>query len=64
MNEVSKWLLEGDPWVEYRTRVDLLGQPENEMNLHSSNMLYKRFRATTHPNLDSKIEPSKPNSLR
>ena len=27
MNEnVIEWLLQGDPWVEYRTRVDLLGQ--------------------------------------
>lgn len=30
MKEIAKWLLEGDPWVEYRTRVDLLGQLENE----------------------------------
>jgi hypothetical protein len=33
MKEVSKWLLEGEPWVEYRTRVDLLGQPENEIEV-------------------------------
>ncbi len=24
------WLLEGDPWAEYRTRLDLLGQDEND----------------------------------
>jgi hypothetical protein len=24
------WLLQGDPWIEYRTRVDLLGQAEND----------------------------------
>ncbi len=24
------WLLEGEPWVEYRTRLDLLGQSEGE----------------------------------
>ena len=30
MNETIQWLLEGDPWVKYRTLVDLLGQPENE----------------------------------
>jgi hypothetical protein len=23
------WLLQGDPWIEYRTRTDLLGQAEN-----------------------------------
>ena len=26
---VTDWLLSGPPWVEYRTRVDLLGQPED-----------------------------------
>jgi hypothetical protein len=29
MNETIQWLLEGPPWVEYRTRVDLLEQPED-----------------------------------
>ncbi|UCD09261.1 MAG: hypothetical protein JSU79_01040 [Dehalococcoidales bacterium] len=29
MNETITWLLEGPPWVEYRTRIDLLGQPED-----------------------------------
>jgi len=24
-----EWLLEGPPWVRYRTRLDLLGQPED-----------------------------------
>ncbi|NJD02619.1 MAG: hypothetical protein FIA99_08505 [Ruminiclostridium sp.] len=30
MNEVVNWLLNSDPWVEYNTRVDLLGQSEQE----------------------------------
>jgi len=30
MKETIKWLLEGEPWVEYRTRVDLLEQSEKE----------------------------------
>ena len=30
MNEVTHWLLEGPPWVMYRTRIDLLGQSEND----------------------------------
>ena len=30
MKDVTNWLLEGPPWVEYRTRVDLLGQSEND----------------------------------
>jgi len=29
MSEVVDWLLEGEPWVDYRTRVDLLRQPED-----------------------------------
>jgi len=29
MTEPIDWLLEGPPWVQYRTRVDLLGQPED-----------------------------------
>ena len=29
MSEIVDWLLKGDPWVEYRTRVDLLHQPED-----------------------------------
>ena len=30
MKDVSNWLLKGEPFVEYRARVDLLGQTENE----------------------------------
>ncbi len=30
MDEVLTWLLGADPWVEYRTRLDLLGQREDE----------------------------------
>jgi hypothetical protein len=30
VNETIGWLLKGEPFVEYRTRVDLLGQSENE----------------------------------
>ncbi len=30
MDERMTWLLEGQPWVQYRTRVDLLGQPEKD----------------------------------
>ena len=30
MEEIIRWLLEGEPWVEYRTRVDLLEQSEDE----------------------------------
>jgi hypothetical protein len=30
MKRTIEWLLEGEPFIEYRTRVDLLGQSENE----------------------------------
>ena len=33
MKEIIEWLLEGEPWVEYRTRVDLLGQSENDFEV-------------------------------
>lgn len=29
ISESTQWLLDSPPWVEYRTRIDLLGQPEN-----------------------------------
>jgi len=29
MNRTIEWLLEGDPWVVYKTRIDLLHQNEN-----------------------------------
>ncbi|MFC2065352.1 hypothetical protein ACFLXB_09690 [Chloroflexota bacterium] len=28
--ELTTWLLDGEPWVEYRTRIDLLDQAEDE----------------------------------
>ena len=30
MNAPFDWLIEGEPWVEYRTRLDLLGQSEKD----------------------------------
>ena len=30
------WLLEGDPWIEYRTRRDLLKQPEQDSRVQSA----------------------------
>jgi hypothetical protein len=33
------WLLEGEPWVEYRTRLDLLGQTGNDPQVMSSRNL-------------------------
>jgi len=36
MNTPIEWLLEGEPWVVYRTRIDLLGQPEDDPQVRSS----------------------------
>jgi hypothetical protein len=30
------WLLDGEPWIEYRTRVDLLGQTEPNAQVKSA----------------------------
>jgi hypothetical protein len=30
MDALIRWLIEGEPWVEYRTRVDLLDQSESD----------------------------------
>lgn len=38
------WLLAGDPWVEYRTRLDLLGEP-----IDSEKVLNARRQMLTHP---------------
>lgn len=36
MQAPIEWLLEGEPWVEYRTRLDLLGQAESEPQVRSA----------------------------
>ena len=41
MKDVIEWLLEGEPFVEYRTRVDLLDQSEDELKVVQSR---KRMR--------------------
>ena len=30
MNYLIDWLLEGPSWIQYRTRLDLMGQSEND----------------------------------
>lgn len=35
MNAPIDWLLEGEPWIEYRTRRDLLGQSEEDLRVRS-----------------------------
>jgi hypothetical protein len=36
MHAPIEWLLEGEPWVEYRTRVDLLGESETNPRVRSA----------------------------
>ena len=36
MNAPVDWLLEGEPWIEYRTRLDLLGQSEKDPQVEAS----------------------------
>ena len=36
MDELIAWLLEGLPWVQYRTRLDLLGQSESDTEVHAA----------------------------
>jgi len=45
MNKAVNWLLEGPPWVQYRTRIDLLGQDENEPEV----IVSKRAMLTSPP---------------
>lgn len=36
MDAPIDWLLEGEPWIEYRTRRDLLGQSEKDPQVESA----------------------------
>jgi len=46
-----QWLLEADPWVEYRTRLDLLGQPQNAVEVASA-----RQRMIIHPQIQDLLQ--------
>jgi hypothetical protein len=35
-SQTVEWLLEGDAWIQYRTRVDLLGQAENDAQVRAA----------------------------
>ena len=54
MDEIIQWLLEGDPWVDYRTRVDLLGQSENKPEV-----IHARKEMIEHPKIESLLEELK-----
>lgn len=36
MNAPIEWLLEGEPWIQYRTRLDLLDQPETDRQVKAA----------------------------
>ncbi len=48
MTNVVDWLLAGEPWVEYRARVDLLRQPEDE-----SQVVTARQAMLAHPQIQA-----------
>lgn len=51
MNELTMWLLEGPPWVQYRTRIDLLGQIEDDPEVQAT-----RRAMLTHPQVQALLE--------
>ena len=36
METPIEWLLEGEPWIAYRTRVDLLGETEDSRDVQTA----------------------------
>jgi len=48
--DILDWLLSGEPWVAYRTRLDLLGQPERDPSVQSS-----RQAMLTHPQVQELV---------
>ena len=51
MTDLTNWLLAGPPWVKYRTRIDLLGQPENDPEVSAA-----RVAMLTDPHVKSSLE--------
>jgi hypothetical protein len=51
LKEIVEWLLEGEPWVEYRTRLDLLEQSENEIKV-----VHSRKQMIEHPKIQSLLK--------
>jgi hypothetical protein len=54
LNSITKWLLSVEPWVEYRTRIDLLDQPESEPDVQIA-----RKKMLDHPQVKALIEEVK-----
>ncbi len=51
MNDLTNWLLEGPPWVQHRTRLDLLGQSEED-----TEVIAARKAMLAHPQVKSLLE--------
>lgn len=51
MSQLIDWLLLGEPWVEYRTRLDLLGQAKDDPRVIKS-----RQAMITHPQIQSLLK--------
>ena len=51
MDATTEWLLEGPPWVQYRTRVDLLKQSEK-----STQVVAARAAMLAHPQVKALIK--------
>jgi len=51
LNAPLDWLLEGEPWIEYRTRLDLMGQSENY-----SQVISARNSLITNPQIKMLLE--------
>jgi len=46
MNDTINWLLNSEPWIEYRTRLDLLGQSEQDQSVREA-----KNRIISHPQI-------------
>jgi len=51
MEKIFRWLLEGDPWVKYKTQTDLLNQPEDTQQVSLS-----KKEMINHPKIQTILE--------
>ncbi|MBI4790838.1 MAG: hypothetical protein HY782_27730 [Chloroflexi bacterium] len=60
MDTTIEWLLEGPPWVQYRTRVDLLNQPEKNADVRAARaamLAHPQVRALVKGLADWPVQP-------
>ncbi len=51
MKKILSWLLEGAPWVKYKTQIDLLNKPENNPEI-----LFSKKEMINHPKIQAILE--------